>query len=148
VIPCVIEDRKGDYRISNDPALLQVDRIHAFLTKIYWSEGVDVETVARSLRHSLCVGVYAGTIQVALTRIITDYATFAYLTDVYVEPPHQDRGLAAWMVQYTLRHPDLQNLRRFLLASRDAKGLYRRFGFADLKNPDRFMELKPAIAPS
>jgi GNAT superfamily N-acetyltransferase len=148
VIPCVIEDRKGDYRISNDPALLQVDRIHAFLTKIYWSEGVDVDTVARSLRHSLCVGVYAGTVQVALTRIVTDYTTFAYLTDVYVETPHQGRGLAAWMVEYTLRHPDLQNLRRFLLVSRDAKELYRRFGFADLKNPDRFMELKPAIAPS
>jgi len=144
----VIEDRRGDYRISNDPALLQVERIHAFLTKIYWSEGVDVDTVARSLRHSLCVGIYAGTTQVALTRIITDYTTFGYLTDVYVEEPHQGKGLAAWMVEYALRHPDLQNLRRFLLVSRDAKGLYERFGFTDPKNPERFMELKPAVASS
>jgi GNAT superfamily N-acetyltransferase len=148
MIPCVVEVSKGDYRISNDPALLQVDRIHAFLTKIYWSEGVDIDTVGRSLRHSLCVGVYAGKIQVGLTRIITDYTTFAYLTDVYVEAPHQGKGLAAWMVEYTLQHPDLQNLRRFLLVSRDAKGLYERFGFKDPKNPERFMELKPAAVSS
>jgi GNAT superfamily N-acetyltransferase len=147
MIPCVVEESRGDYRISNDPALLQVERIHDFLTNIYWSKGVDLDTVARSLRHSLCVGVYAGNTQVALTRIITDYTTFGYLTDVYVEQPHQGKGLAAWMVDYTLRHPDLQNLRRFLLVSRDAKGLYQRFGFSDPKNPERIMELKPSASP-
>jgi GNAT superfamily N-acetyltransferase len=148
MIPAIVEEIRDGYRISNDQDLLQAERIHAFLTEIYWSKGVDIESVARSLRHSLCVGVYQEATQVALTRVITDYTTFAYLTDVYVEQPHQGRGLAAWMVDYTLRHPDLQNLRRILVVSRDAKGLYQRFGFSDPKNPERFMELRPAAPPA
>jgi len=145
-VPRIIEESRGRYRLSNDPALLQIERIHAFLTKIYWSKGVDVPTVTRSLRHSLCIGVYADAVQVALARIVTDYATFAYLTDVYVEEPHQGQGLAAWMIAFALRHPDLQNLRRFLLVSRDAQGLYQRFGFSAPKHPDRFMEMMPGMA--
>lgn len=142
-VPRIVEESRGPYRVSNDPALLQIARIHAVLTRIYWSKGIDLPTVTRSLRHSLCVGVYADTVQVGLARVVTDYTTFAYLTDVYVEEPHQGKGLAAWMVAFTLRHPDMQNLRRFLLVSRDAQGLYQRFGFAPPKHPDRFMEIMP-----
>jgi GNAT superfamily N-acetyltransferase len=136
------EDRDG-YTLSCDPRRLQPDRIHARLTEIYWSKGIDLATVARFLRHSFCVGVYADGLQVALTRVITDFTTFAWRTDVYVEKGHQGRGLASWMVDFILRHPDLQNLRRFLLASRDARDLYRRFGFTEPRHPERIMELFP-----
>ena len=136
------EDRDG-YTLSCDPGRLQPKRIHGFLTQIYWSKGVDLATVERSLRHSFCVGVYAGARQVALTRVVTDFATFGWLSDVYVEEEHRGRGLAGWMVKFILRHPDLRNLRRFLLASRDAKDLYRHFGFADPRHPERMMELIP-----
>lgn len=143
-VPCIVESRVGGYVVTNNPALLDSTRIHAVLTKIYWSEGVGRAAVERSLRHSFNIGVYGDDGQVALTRIITDYTTFAYLTDVYVEVVHQGKGLAAAMVRFALDHPDLQNLRRFLLVSRDAKGLYERFGFADPKHPERIMELLPA----
>src|SRR5690606_20851169 len=118
-------------------------RIHAFLTKIYWSEGVPLATVERSLRHSFNIGVSGAGGQVGLTRIITDYTTFAYFTDDYVEPAHERKGRAAAMVRFALDHPDLQNLRRFLLVSRDARELYERSGFTAPKNPERFMELLP-----
>ncbi len=140
-VPCVLTEHRGDYTVSCDRRLLQADRIHRRLTEIYWSRGVDLPTVVRALDHSFCIGVYAAAVQVGLTRVITDFTTFAYLTDVYVEEEHQGRGLAAWMVEFILRHPDLQNLRRLLLVSRDAKDLYRRFGFAEPRHPERFMEM-------
>jgi GNAT superfamily N-acetyltransferase len=143
-IPRVLSEDRDGYTVSCDPRRLQPDRIHACLTEIYWSKGIDLATVARFLGHSFCVGVYADRVQVALTRVITDFTTFAYLTDVYVEKEHQGRGLAAWMVDFILRHPDLQSLRRFMLVSRDAKDLYRRFGFTEPRHPERIMEL---IAP-
>ena len=142
-MPRVLGEARGEYTISCDPDLLQPERIHGCLTEIYWSKGIDLPTVVRSLRHSLCVGVYAGGAQVGLTRVITDFTTFAWLTDVYVEKEHQGRGLASWMVDFILRHPDLQKLRRFLLASRDARDLYRRFGFGEPRHPERIMELFP-----
>lgn len=142
-VPTILEHRVGDYVVTNDPARIDPARIHAFLTKIYWSEGVALATVERSLRYSFNIGVYGADGQVGLTRIITDYTTFAYLTDVYVEAAHERKGLAAAMVRFALQHPDLQNLRRFLLVSRDAQGLYERFGFAAPKYPERFMELLP-----
>jgi ribosomal protein S18 acetylase RimI-like enzyme len=145
-VPSILEHRVGDYTVSNDPARLDPARIHAFLTKIYWAEGVALATVQRSLRHCFNIGVYAADGQVGLTRIITDFTTFAYLTDVYVEAAHERKGLAAAMVRFALVHPDLQNLRRFLLVSRDAQGLYERFGFTAPKNPERFMELLPRKA--
>jgi GNAT superfamily N-acetyltransferase len=142
-VPRVLSEDRDGYTLSCDPRRLQPDRIHACLTEIYWSKGIDLATVARFLRHSFCVGVYAGGVQVALTRVITDFTTFAWLTDVYVEKEHQGRGLASWMVDFILRHPDLQNLRRFLLASRDARDLYRRFGFTEPQHPERIMERFP-----
>jgi GNAT superfamily N-acetyltransferase len=104
---------------------------------------VPLATVERSLRHSFNIGVSGAGGQVGLTRIITDYTTFAYLTDDYVEPAHERKGRAAAMVRFALDHPDLQNLRRFLLVSRDARELYERSGFTAPKNPERFMELLP-----
>src|SRR6202035_3071635 len=102
-IPRVLGEDRGGYTISCDPGRLQPERVHACLTDIYWSKGIDLATVTRFLRHSFCIGVYADGVQVALTRLITDFTTFAYLTDVYVEQAHQGRGLAAWMVDFLLR---------------------------------------------
>jgi GNAT superfamily N-acetyltransferase len=139
----VLGEDRGRYTLSCDPGRLQPERIHGCVTEIYWSRGIDLATVVRFLRHSFCVGVYADGIQIALTRVVTDFTTFAWLTDVYVEKEHQGRGLAAWMVDFILRHPDLQNLRRILLASRDARDLYRRFGFTEPRHPERIMEFFP-----
>lgn len=146
-LPRVLSEDRGSYTLSCDPGRLQPQRVHACLTDIYWSKGIDLATVVRFLQHSFCVGIYADGTQIALTRVITDFTTFAYLTDVYVEKDHQGRGLAAWMVDFILRHPDLQNLRRFMLVSRDAKDLYRRFGFADPRHPERIMELISSQPP-
>lgn len=144
ICPRVLSEERGNYTLSCDPERLQPKRIHACLTDIYWSKGIDLATVTRSLQHSFCVGVFADGIQIALTRVITDFTTFAYLTDVYVENEHQGRGLAGWMVDFLLRHPDLKHLRRVMLVSRDAKDLYRRFGFTEPRHPERIMELIPS----
>src|SRR5580698_7065809 len=128
---------RGDYAITTDKDRLDVDAIHAFLTTSYWSPGVPKETVARAVAHSLCFGLFHGPHQVGLARVITDKATFAYLADVYVLEPHRGKGLSKWMLEVIGEHPELQGLRRFMLATRDAHGLYAEFGFTPLANPSR-----------
>ncbi len=130
------------YEISSDPGRLQLDAIHAFLARSYWSPGVPRAVVARAIAHSLCFGIYAGAEQVGFARVVTDRATFAYLADVYVLEAHRGQGLAARLVAHIQAHPDLQGLRRFLLATRDAHGLYARFGFRPVAAPDRLMEIR------
>lgn len=129
------------YLISDDPERLDVDAVHAFLTRCYWSEGIPREIVARALANSLCLGIYAPDgAQVGLLRTISDYTTFAYLCDVYVLESHRGRGLSkAGMRAYT-SHPRLQNLRRQHLVTQDAHGLYQQFGFTLVGQPDRHME--------
>jgi GNAT superfamily N-acetyltransferase len=130
------------YTFSSDPARLQVPVIHGFLTGCYWAEGIPEDTVRRSLAHSLCFGVYAPSFaQVGFARVITDRATFAYLADVFVLEEHRGRGLAARLVRLILAHPDLQGLRRFLLATRDAHGLYAQVGFTAVNRPEIWMEI-------
>jgi GNAT superfamily N-acetyltransferase len=135
------EYRKGRYRISTDPALLDLDAIHAFLSTAYWSPGVPRETVERAIRNSLSFGLYDGDRQAGFARVVTDRATFAYLADVFVLPPYRGRGLGTWLVETVLAHPDLEGLRRWLLATKDAHELYRRYGFTELRWPERFMEV-------
>lgn len=131
----------GSYVISDDPARLEVAAIHAFLTTSYWAAGIPVEIVRRALENSLCVGIYASNgAQVGLVRVVTDRATFAYLCDVYVLEAHRGHGLGKAAVEATLAHPDLQQLRRFNLVTRDAHGLYARHGFSAIAHPDRYME--------
>ncbi len=127
------------FLLSDDPARINLDVVHGYLTRSYWSEGIPRETVERSIRNSLVFGLYFGDKQVGFARVITDRATFAYLCDVFVLEDFQGRGLGKWMVEAITSHPDLQGLRRFLLATRDAHGLYERFGFRPLTNPERFM---------
>jgi len=131
---------RDDYTISTDQARLNVDAIHAFLSQSYWATNIPRDVVERSLRNALCFGLYRDDAQVGLTRVVTDRATMAYVGDVYVLPEHRGRGLSKWMMECVLAHPDLQHLRRWMLITKDAHGLYRQFGFRELKRPEGFME--------
>ncbi len=135
------EYHKGTYLISTDPGKLDVDAIHDFLTRSYWAEGIPREVVARSVEHSLCFGVFDGTRQIGLARVISDLATFAYIGDVYILDPYRGQGLAKWLMACIASHPDLQGLRRWALLTRDAHGLYHQFGFTPVKTPERWMEI-------
>lgn len=132
--------RRDDFEISTDPARIDLAVVHAFLTSSYWAAGIPLETVERSLRNSLCFGVYTGNRQVGFARVITDHATFAYLGDVFVLPEYRGQGLAKWMMEGIVAHPELQGLRRWSLLTRDAHHLYSQFGFTELKSPQRWME--------
>ncbi len=135
------EAQRGDYRISTDPGRLDLDVVHGFLAGSYWAAGIPRSTVERSIRGALCFGLYHGERQVGFARVITDRATFAYLADVFVVEEERGRGLGEWLMETILAHPDLQGLRRFALVTRDAHGLYRKFGFQELAHPDRHMEI-------
>ena len=138
----VAEFRRGEFLISTDPARLDLDVIYNFLTNCYWAKGIPREVVARSIEHALCFGVYDGSgAQVGFARVVSDFATVAYLGDVFVLESHRGRGLSKWMMECILQHPALQNLRRWILLTRDAHELYRKYGFTALKSPDRYMEL-------
>jgi GNAT superfamily N-acetyltransferase len=139
-------ERPG-YRLSFDAADIDATAAHAFLTRAYWCEGIPLATVQRAVANSLCIALHAeGEGQVGFARVVTDRATFAYLCDVYVLEDHRGRGLADWMVQSLLAHPDLQGLRRFMLFTRDAHPLYARHGFKALATPERGMEVvRPGI---
>jgi GNAT superfamily N-acetyltransferase len=132
---------RGEFILSCDPADQQPERIHAYLTRSYWAEGISLELVKKSLPNSLCFGLFHRGDQVGLARIITDKATFAYLCDVYVLEEFRGRGLAHWLMESVMAHPDLQGLRRFTLATRDAHTIYADFGFKPPANPDNLMEI-------
>jgi len=131
----------GQYVVSTDPARLDLDVIHGFLRESYWSTGITREVVQRAILGSLAFGMYATNGgQVGFARVITDRATVAHLADVFVVPSERGRGLSKWLMSVIVEHPDLQGLRRWLLGTRDAHGLYAQFGFTPLKAPERLME--------
>jgi GNAT superfamily N-acetyltransferase len=132
---------KGEFQISTDPARIDLDTVHGFLTASYWARGIPRETVERSIKNSLCFGIYHGDRQVGFARVVTDRATFAYLGDVFVLPDYRGRALSKWMMECIMAHSDLQGLRRWMLATQDAHGLYRQYGFTELKAPQRWMEI-------
>lgn len=134
-----LEQTRGAFTVSTDPDRLDHDVIHGYLTRSYWAEGVPREVVSRSLRRSLCFGLYAGGAQAGFARAVTDLATFAYVADVFVLEPYRGRGLSKWLMECVLQHPDLRDVRRWHLVTRDAHGLYARFGFAE-PAPGRHME--------
>lgn len=133
----------GAYEISADPARLDVAAIHAYLTRSYWSAGIPIDVVGRAIRHSLCFGIYetASGAQVGFARIVADYATFAYLCDVYVLEEHRGQGLANRMMRAVMAHPALTGARRIMLATRDAHALYRKSGFAGVGPSGTLMEI-------
>jgi GNAT superfamily N-acetyltransferase len=136
-----IEHRRDQFLVTTDPARLDLDFIHAYLVRSYWAEGVPRETVERSIANSLCFGIYDADEQIGFARVITDYATFAYLADVFIIESHRGRGLSKFLMECIVKHPELQGLRRWTLGTRDAHQLYARYGFKPLAKPDRFMEL-------
>jgi len=129
------------YEITCDASRLDIAAIHAFLSESYWSTGIPRAVVERAIANSLCFGVFHEGRQVGLARVITDKATFAYLADVYILPKHRGQGLSRRLMEHVIQHPDLQGLRRMLLATRDAHALYARFGFKPLAAPERIMEI-------
>jgi GNAT superfamily N-acetyltransferase len=136
--------RQGDFLISTDPTLLDLPLIHDFLAnRSYWATGRPLEIVRRSLVNSLCFGLYDKGRQVGLARVVTDRATFAWLCDVFVLESYRGRGLSKWLIESVVAHPALQGLRRILLGTRDAHGLYQRYGFTPLADPTRFLEIFP-----
>jgi GNAT superfamily N-acetyltransferase len=128
--------------IRTEPERLDVDAIHAFLTRSYWAKGVSRERVARSLEGSLCFGAFDGERQIGFARVVTDRVTFGYLCDVYVLEEHRGRGLGKRLVEAVRAHPDLRGLRRLLLKTRDAHGLYEQFGFERVSDGREFMQIK------
>jgi GNAT superfamily N-acetyltransferase len=132
---------KGEFEISTDPARIDVGMVHEFLSNCYWAKGIPVETVRRSMENSTCFGVYHGKQQVGFARVVSDLATFSYLADVFILPPFRGRGLSKWLMECIMAHPDLQGMRRWMLATRDAHALYARYGFTQVKAPERWMEL-------
>ena len=128
------------FEVSADASRLDMDAIHAFLSSSYWSPGIPLETVRRAVQNSVCVGAYLESRQVGFARMVTDRATFAYLADVYVLEEYRGKGLSVRMVEALMKLPELQGLRRMLLVTRDAHGLYAKFGFTPLPSPSLFME--------
>jgi GNAT superfamily N-acetyltransferase len=138
--------RRGDYEIATAPERIDLDVVHGFLANSYWAQDIPRDVVARSLAGSLNFGLFHLGAQIGLARFVTDRATFGYLADVFVLPPHRGQGLATWLVGTALAHPALTGARRLLLATRDQHALYARAGFAPLARPERFMEiLRPDI---
>ena len=138
------EWRRGNFLVSTDRARLDLELIYRFLTGCYWAKGISKEVVAKSIENSLCFGVYASGRQVGFARVISDFATYAYLGDVFVLEERRGRGLGKWLMQCIMEHPQLAGLRRWSLVTRDAHGLYAQYGFRQLKSPARHMEIHNA----
>lgn len=127
--------------ISTDKSLLQLDVIHDFLKNSYWAKIIPIEIVKKSIEHSICFGVYLDEKQIGFARVMTDQATFAYLADVFIVKEQQGKGYSKELMKFIMAHPELQGLRKFLLATADAHGLYKQFGFKELAKPERVMEI-------
>ena len=132
---------KEKYLITTDAAAVDIDAVHRYLSiESYWAKGIPRETVARAVQHSLCFSLLHEGALIGFARVTSDCATVAYVGDVFVLPPHRGKGLAKWLMECVTSHPDLQGLRRWMLATADAHGLYAQFGFTPMKAPDRWME--------
>ena len=136
----ILNYKNENLTISTDKSRLDIDLIQQNLNNTYWAKGITKETIQKSIDNCLSYGIYQDDQQVGFARVITDYCTFAYLSDVFIIPSHQKLGLSKWLIDSILKHPDLQNLRRFVLLTKDAHELYRQFGFDKPKHPEEFME--------
>ena len=136
-----VEYRKDGFLVSTDPARIDLAVVHGYLSDSYWARDIPLSLVKKSIENSLCFGVYdeASRAQVGFARVISDYATYAYLADVFILAEYRGRGLSKWLMQCILDHPELQLPRSFYLATRDAHGLYRQFGFVPVESPERYM---------
>ena len=133
--------QKDDFTITTDKSKMDIDVIHGYLSRSYWAQGVPRATIQKSIEGALCFAVLHGNRQVGFARVITDKATFGYLSDVFILEEYRGKGLSKWLMEIILGHPELQNFRRFLLSTRDAHGLYRRFGFNEVVSPENWMQI-------
>ena len=138
-MPQLLETHRDDFTISTDPSRLDVEAIADMLSRAYWAQGRTGEMISRYLQHSLTFGLYDGSRQIGLARVVSDYTTFAWLCDVFIHEDYRGHGLGKWLMETVHSHPDLQGLRRWMLATKDAHGLYRQFGWVPLDNPERWM---------
>ena len=134
---------ENNFIISTDKNKINIEYVHDFLSHSYWSPGVPMETVTKAMNGSLCFGVYDNDKQIGYARMVTDTATFAYLADVFIDENYRGKGLGKWLVKVILAHPDLQGLRRIMLATKDAHALYEQVGFTAINNPERYMVYDP-----
>ena len=142
----IISETKGEYIISTDKSLLDIDVIHNYLQTSYWAANRSREKTIKAIEHSICFGLYQNKKQIGFARVVTDFSVTAYIGDVFILEEHRKKGLSKLLMQTMLSHPELQGLRRWILATRDAHGLYEQFGFHSLKYPERWMELPAANA--
>ena len=137
-----MEYQNKNYLISTDKSKINIALVHNYLCyHSYWAEGIPVDVVQRSIENSLCFAVYNNDEQIGFARVISDFATYAYLADLFIVPEERGKGLSKWLMRVIIDHPQLQGLRRFVLVTKDAHGLYAQFGFTVYPNPDRIMTI-------
>ena len=140
-MPQMIETQRDHFTISTDPARLDVDIIVDMLTRAYWAIGRPRERTERAIKNSLVFGVYDGHKQIGLARVVSDYSIFAYLCDVFIHEDYRAHGLGKWLIQTIMEHPDLRDIRRWVLVTNDAHGLYKQFGFTSIEDPEHWMQM-------
>ena len=140
-MPQIFETRREGFTISTDPARLDIDAVCDFLTRAYWANTRPRARTERAIQNSLVFGVYEGERQIGLARVVTDYSIFAYLCDVFIHEDYRAHGLGKWLIQTILDHPDLRDMRRWVLVTNDAHGLYKQFGFTSIEDPEHWMQM-------
>jgi len=140
-MPQILETQRDRFTISTDPARLDMDAICDFLKRAYWANTRPRERTERAIRNSLVFGVYDGDRQIGVARVVSDYSIFAYLCDVFIHEDYRLHGLGKWLIQTILQHPDLREMRRWVLVTDDAHGLYRQFGFTSIDDPEHWMQM-------
>ena len=139
-MPQILETHRDHFTISTDPSRLDIDIISGFLTRSYWANTRPRERTERALQNSLVFGVYEATQQIGLARVVSDFSVFAYLCDVFIHEDYRAHGLGKWLVQTIMEHPDLRDVRRWVLVTNDAHGLYKQFGFTSIEDPEHWMQ--------
>ena len=140
-MPQIYEVQRDQFTISTDPAQLDMDAIVDMLTRAYWAVGRPRERTERAYQNSMVFGVYDGDRQVGMARVVTDFSIFAYLCDVFIHEDYRSLGLGKWLIQSIMEHPDLKDMRRWLLVTSDAHGLYKHYGFTIIEDPEHWMQL-------
>jgi N-acetylglutamate synthase-like GNAT family acetyltransferase len=139
-MPQILESRRDNFTISTDFDRLDIDTICDFLKRAYWANTRPRERTERALQNSLVFGLYEGNRQIGLGRVVSDYSVFAYLCDVFIHEDYRAHGLGKWLIQTIMAHPDLKDVRRWVLVTNDAHGLYQQFGFASIADPEHWMQ--------
>lgn len=140
-MPEMIETHRDQFTISTDPARLDLNAIVNMLTRAYWAVGRPRERTERAIKNSLVFGIYDGDRQIGVARVVSDYSIFAYLCDVFIHEDYRAHGLGKWLIQTILEHPDLREMRRWVLVTNDAHGLYKQFGFTSIEDPEHWMQM-------